>query len=37
MKVLNKRCMLNEIQLIYILIVKVKKVGMKRQSYTNYN
>jgi len=35
--VLNKRCTLNEIQLIYILIVKVKKVGMKRQGYTNYN
>ncbi len=34
---LNKRFTLNEIQLIYILIVKGKEVAMKGQSYTNYN
>ncbi|PEC53937.1 hypothetical protein COC58_03150 [Bacillus cereus] len=37
LKMLNKRFTLNEIQLIFILIVKGKKVGTKRQSYTNYN
>ncbi|KZD66824.1 hypothetical protein B4088_2035 [Bacillus cereus] len=37
MKMLNKRFMLHEIQLVYILIVKGKMVDMKRQSYTNYN
>ena len=36
-KMLNKRFTLNEIQLVYILIVKVKMVDMKRQTYTNYN
>ncbi|ACK89410.1 hypothetical protein bcere0016_41730 [Bacillus cereus 95/8201] len=36
-KMLNKRFTLNEIQLVYILIVKAKMVDMKRQSYTNYN
>ncbi|RGN80254.1 hypothetical protein DXB51_02870 [Bacillus cereus] len=37
LKMLNKRFTLNEIQLVYILIVKGKMVGMNRQSYTNYN
>ncbi|TKH14347.1 hypothetical protein FC699_07875 [Bacillus wiedmannii] len=37
LKVLNKRFTLNEIQLIYILIVKGKEVATKGQSYTNYN
>ncbi|KZD34421.1 hypothetical protein B4082_2715 [Bacillus cereus] len=37
MKMLNKRFTLNEIQLVYSLIVKGKMVGMNRQSYTNYN
>ncbi|AAS43329.1 hypothetical protein BCE_4428 [Bacillus cereus ATCC 10987] len=36
-KMLNKRFTLNEIQLVYILIVKVKMVDIKRQTYTNYN
>ncbi len=34
---LNKRFTLNEIQLVYILIVKEKKVDTTRQTYTNYN
>ncbi|ACO27538.1 Hypothetical protein bcf_21620 [Bacillus cereus F837/76] len=37
MKMLNKRFTLNEIQLVYVWIVKAKMVDMKRQSYTNYN
>lgn len=34
---LNKRFTLNEIQLVYILIVKGKKADTNRQTYTNYN
>ncbi len=34
---LNKRFTLNEIQLVYISIVKGMTVDTERQSYTNYN
>ncbi|SCN08585.1 Uncharacterized protein BCINRASA_04942 [Bacillus wiedmannii] len=34
---LNKRFTLNEIQLVYIWIVKAKNVDTNRQTYTNYN